>query len=93
MTEEEFTTLLKDVENYIDFTWTDPGTEKKIREATESGIRFLKARANRELDFKTNDDGARYLLFKYVLYDFYGRDDFKEIYREDLINLSLERSE
>ncbi|OUC52442.1 hypothetical protein B7939_00515 [Eggerthia catenaformis] len=82
--------LKEDIKFYLGKTWADEVAEKNIKESIMNGIRFLIKVGGESLDFTKNTDGARDLLFKYCLYEDSGQlHDFKENYREDLVNLAL----
>lgn len=85
--------LKEDIKSYLGKTWTDDVIERNIKESIMNGIRFLIKVGGESLDFTKNTDGSRELLFKYCLYEDSGQThDFKENYREDLINLALMRN-
>ncbi len=43
--------LLNDVKNYLDITWTDESTDKKVTGIIERGMNFLSRKSGKELDF------------------------------------------
>ena len=59
--------LLADIENYLDITWTDEATDKKITGIAERGIMFLDKKAGVILDY-TQEAIHRDLLFEYCKY-------------------------
>lgn len=83
-------TVLDDVKDYVGVTWSDETTEKNITHDIESGIRELVNIGGEDLDFTTNADGSRALLFDYVRYARSGSiEEFRNNYRESLVNLAL----
>lgn len=59
--------LLSDTENYLDITWSDEGTDKKVTGILARGIAYLDHVAGLELDY-AEGTAARQLLFDYVRY-------------------------
>ncbi|MCI1951923.1 MAG: hypothetical protein LKJ50_04670 [Clostridiales bacterium] len=59
--------LLEDAENYLDITWSDEGTDKKVTGILTRGIAYLDHVAGLELDY-AEGNAARQLLFDYVRY-------------------------
>jgi hypothetical protein len=59
--------LLNDVENYLDITWNDDATDKKITGIIERGIKYINHAAGAEMDY-TVEDKPRELLFDYCRY-------------------------
>jgi len=93
MTESELNNLAKslldDIKNYCDVTWTDSATDNKIAKTIEDGILFLNEIADKENDFTVNGKALK-LLKNYCRYEYFNKgDQFKEIYREDLMNFVL----
>lgn len=83
--------LLEDVKVYIGATWADDDAEQNIINDIESGIRELTRIGGDSLDFSNNADGSRMLLLAYVMYARSGSlQDFRNNYREELVNLALD---
>lgn len=59
--------LLDDVKNYLDITWDDPESDKKLSGIVNRGISYLQDHAGGALSFETEGQ-ARALLFDYCRY-------------------------
>lgn len=59
--------LLDDVKNYLDITWTDMETDKKIEGMIARGIKYIDKVAGTPQDYEA-EDKAKELLFEYCLY-------------------------
>lgn len=59
--------LLGWVKNYVDITWTDADTDKKLRGITARGMTFLDGIAGQELPYGEGDTATQ-LLLDYVRY-------------------------
>jgi hypothetical protein len=59
--------LLSDVKIYLDITWTDENTDKKITGIIERGIKYIDGVAGAAQDY-TIEDKPRELLFDYCRY-------------------------
>lgn len=83
--------LLEDVKNYLDITWDDEGTDRKLAGIIAGGIRYLDRLAGEALDYTAPEDG-RTLLFDYVRYVRDGAlDVFEGNYRHLLLAMQTER--
>lgn len=77
--------LLEDVKNYLDITWTDEGTDRKLAGIIAGGIRYLDRRAGEALDYTVPGDG-RTLLMEYVRY---ARDGAMDVFEGNYLHLLL----
>lgn len=68
MSEDEKVSLVADIKNSLDVTWDDPATDKKYREMTASGIRYLDDKLGPGVDYTQEGSDGRTLLFEYVRY-------------------------
>lgn len=77
--------LLDIVKNYLDITWHDEATEKKLTLMIENGIAELDYLSGVENDYMIAGK-AQSLLLSYVMYDRANcLDDFKKNYQPDII--------
>lgn len=77
--------LLEDVKNYLNITWSDDATDKKISGIVASGIIYLNGKAGAEMDYIA-DGAARTLLFEYSRYM---RDDALDVFENNYLHLLL----
>lgn len=77
--------LLEDVKNYLNITWSDDATDKKISGIIASGIIYLNGKAGAEMDYIA-DGAARTLLFEYSRYM---RDDAIDVFENNYLHLLL----
>lgn len=90
MSKDEKEKLLLDIKNYIDITWVDEDTDKKIVECMESGIARVNSLAGAEKDY-LNPGLARDLLLTYCLYAFNKiTNEFEKNYLADILKLQME---
>lgn len=83
--------LLEDVKNYLDITWKDDATDKKVEEYVRSGMKYLNDRAGYCIDYSWPGDG-RTLLMDYARYVRDGAlDVFENNYRHILLALRNNR--
>lgn len=68
MDEDEKTALLADVKNYLDITWEDPATDRKLQGIIASGIRYLTDKLGPGVDYTQEGGDGRTLLMEYVRY-------------------------
>lgn len=82
--------LLADIKNYLDITWDDDATDRKISGIISNGINYLTLKGGQGLDF--NGGLANQLLKDYVRYT---RDSaldvFENNYKSMIMGLKLER--
>lgn len=83
--------LLDDVKNYLNITWDDEATDKKISGLIASGMAYLNLKYGEEADY-TADGMPRTLLMEYVRY---ARDSaldvFENNYQALLLGMQNER--
>lgn len=81
--------LLEDVRNYLDITYQDEETDRKLEGIIERGISYLDNMAGAEQDYKT-ESLPRALLLDYCRY---ARNNaleiFEENFRTELIRLRI----
>lgn len=59
--------IISDVKRYLDITWEDDNTDKKITGIVNRGIKFLNDKAGDNLDYAT-EDRPKELLMEYCKY-------------------------
>ena len=83
--------LLDDVKNYLNITWDDEATDKKVSGLIASGVMYLNSKYGEEADY-TADGSPRTLLFEYVRY---ARDSaldvFENNYQPMILGMQNER--
>lgn len=90
MTEELFSTLLNDARNYLDITWEDEDTDKKLDGILRRGMSYLDGKAGAKLDY-IEEGQPRALLFDYARYARANAlDEFAGNYLHELLGLHLE---
>lgn len=77
--------LLEDVKNYLDITWTDEATDKKVTGYIHSGMLYLNDKAGKRIDYRWPCDG-RTLLMEYVRY---ARDGALDVFEYNYRHLIL----
>lgn len=75
--------LLEDVKNYLDITWQDPETDRKIRELALSGTAYLDLKRGAPADY-TRYGLPRTLLMEYVRY---ARDAALDVFEINYLSL------
>jgi hypothetical protein len=81
--------LLKDVKNYLDITWRDRATDKKLTGIIARGIKYIDGIAGAEMDYSV-EDKPRELLFDYCRYvRSNALDEFKTNYLHELLSLQI----
>lgn len=81
--------LTADVKNYLDITYQDDGTDKKVDGILKSGIQYLDQTAGEAQDYE-KDGLARQLLFDYCRYVINNAFEFfQENYKSELITLRI----
>lgn len=83
--EELFQQLLADVKNYLDITWSDSDTDKKIENLVRNGMAYLDKKRG-EPALYTEPGLARSLLFDYVRY---ARDQALDVFENNYLPLIL----
>jgi hypothetical protein len=77
--------ILSDVKNYLDITWADARSDRKLRGIIRTGATFLQRMTSRKLRF---EEGTfeRSLLFDYCRYVRAGAlDEFSKNYQTELM--------
>ena len=83
--------LLPEVENYLNITWQDDATDRKISGIISRGIARLSKLCGGEPDFTVPGD-AQEMLYEYCRYARDGAlDVFEENYRSDLLTMQNDR--
>lgn len=77
--------LLADVKNYLDITWDDEATDKKIGGLIASGMVYLNGKLGEAADY-TQDGQPRTLLMEYVRY---ARDGAMDVFENNYLSLIL----
>lgn len=77
--------LLADVRNYLDVTWADEDTDRKLLGLIGGGMAYLDDKAGEELDY-SQDGYGRSLLLDYVRY---GRDGALDVFENNYRHLLL----
>lgn len=84
--------LLEDVKNYLNITWDDDATDRKVRGLIAAGAAYLDLKRGAPADYDV-DGLPRSLLMEYVRY---GRDDaldvFESNYQALLLSMRNERA-
>lgn len=85
----DFSELLADARNYLDITWADEDTDRKLSGILRRGMSYLNDKAGTELDY-SEEDQPRALLFDYARYARANAlDEFEGNYLHDLLALHL----
>lgn len=81
--------LLDDVKNYLDITWSDPDTNKKVSGIIARGIKYIDKAAGAAMDY-TEEDKPKELLLDYCRYVRSGKlDEFQTNYLQELLSLQM----
>ena len=82
-------TLLSDVKNYLDITWEDVESDKKLAGIIKRGISVINDRCGAEFDY-SKDEMPKELLINYVMYARANAvDEFLQHYATELLRLQL----
>lgn len=85
--------LLAEAKNFLDITWEDEATDRKLTGQIRRGIGYIISKTGvAESDFEGEDADSRAqeLLFNYLLYDRAGAiDQFKKNYLSDIVGLRI----
>lgn len=83
--------LLEDVENYLNITWQDGATDKRISGLIAAGMVYLDGKLGAQADY-TKDGLPRTLLMEYVRYARdYAMDVFENNYLSMLLDMQNDR--
>lgn len=85
MSDESRQPLLTDVKNYLDITWSDEATDRKISGFIASGTAYLNDKAGEDLDY-AEDGYGRTLLMEFVRY---ARDGAMDVFEHNYRHLLL----
>lgn len=77
--------LLSDVEDYLDITWTDAATDRKILGFIRSGMAYLNDKLGEPADYESAGD-PRTLLFDYCRY---ARDSALDVFEANYLSRIL----
>ncbi len=92
MTSEQLAALIIDVKNYLDVTWTDTETDKKISGVVSRGIKYIDRVAGSALDYSI-EANPRALLFDYCRYGWSNSlDEFSTNYLPEILALEISES-
>ena len=75
--------LLADVKNYLNITWDDQATDRKIGDLIKSGIAYLDLKRGAAANY-AEAGLPRTLLFDYVRY---ARDEALDVYENNYLSL------
>lgn len=78
--------LLVEIKNYLDITWEDPATDRKVTGLIQAGICYLEEKAGEALEFEDQPD-ALMLLKEYSRY---GRDGALDVFETNYRSLILD---
>lgn len=78
--------LLDEIKNYLDITWDDEATGKKLTGLIASGMRYLDGKAGEELDYIEPGGDGLTLLREYVRYT---RDGAMDVFENNYLHLLL----
>lgn len=82
-------TLLEDVKVYLDITWADENTDKKLTGIIERGMKYLNRTAGGELDYSV-EDKPKELLMDYCRYvRSNALEEFQVNYLHELLTLQM----
>lgn len=82
--------LLSEAKDYLDITWDDEATDRKLRGQIRRGIAYLADKTGVEksasaFQSETGNDRVQGLLFCYLLYDRAGAlDEFEKNYMKEI---------
>lgn len=81
--------LLNDVKNYLDITWEDDATDKKICGMISRGMKYLNELTGSDIDF-LKEEIPKELLYIRIMYERAGAlDDFRKNYLSELNSLVM----
>lgn len=83
------TTLLDDVRNYLDITWIDEDTEKKLKGIVQRGMKYIDSVTYNANDY-TIEDKPKELLLDYCRYvRSNALNEFQNNYLHELLSLQM----
>lgn len=89
ISKELLDSLLKEVRNYSDITWTDSAGDEKLSGMIIRGLNYFEHLLGRTISFAENEDqGIKELLFIRIMYERSGAlDDFRKNYASEILSL------
>ena len=75
--------LLEDIKNYLNITWDDQATDRKISDLIKNGIAYLDLKRGAPANY-AEAGLPRTLLFDYVRY---ARDEALDVYENNYLSL------
>ncbi len=82
-------TLLSDVKNYLDITWEDEATNKKMKGIIQRGMKYLDGVAGTKLDYEV-EEKPKELLLEYCRYvRSNALPEFQNNYLQELLSLQI----
>lgn len=89
MTEAEFNELLSEAKNYLDITWEDEGTDRKLSGILRRGMAYLDEKAGANLDYSIEGQ-PKALLLDYARYARANAlDEFQINYLHEILSLHM----
>jgi len=83
--------LLEDVKNYLDITWDDEATEKKLTGIIERGMKYINSISGEELDY-SKEEKPKELLLDYCRYvRSNALESFQTNYLHELLSLQIQQ--
>lgn len=81
--------LLADVKTYLDITWEDENTSKKLKGIIQRGMKYLNSVAGSELDY-SEENKPKELLLDYCRYvRSNALEEFQKNYLHELLSLQI----
>lgn len=83
--------LLEDVKNYLDITWDDETTDKKLKAIIERGMKYIDSIAGGVMDYE-KEDKPKELLLDYCRYvRSNALESFQTNYLHELLSLQIQQ--
>ena len=83
--------LLADVKTYLDITWEDENTSKKLKGIIQRGMKYLDSITGSELDY-SEEDKPKELLLEYCRYARSNAlEEFQSNYLHELLSLQIKQ--
>jgi len=83
--------LLEDVKNYLDITWDDETTDKKLKAIIERGMKYIDSIAGGMMDYE-KEDKPKELLLDYCRYvRSNALESFQTNYLHELLSLQIQQ--
>lgn len=85
----DISVLLEEVKNYLDITWQDEATDRKLSGILKRGMVYLDSVAGGPQEYE-EESNAKTLLFEYVRYvQSNALDEFSQNYLSELLALQI----